>query len=346
MRSHLWAYFIPLCVAIGLKGGGAWHFTAVIAAFGLLPLLDHWVGVDRSNPTADDEERLRADKGFSFALLGYVPVQVALVLVGAWTAAHVPLTGWERLGLILSTGVATGGIGITVSHELCHRPRSLERMASFTLLACVGYCHFCIEHVVGHHHRVATPEDPTSARLGESLYRFLPRTIIGSAVNVWRFEAERLRKRGIHLWSWRNRILWCWSAPGFIVGAIFVAVGPLGAWFFCAQSVVAIVLLESINYVEHYGLVRARLPNGRYEKVSPLHSWNADHLVSNLFLFKLQRHSDHHANPLRPYQILRHFAESPQLPYGYPTMVLLAMVPPLWRRTMGPLVATHRAATS
>jgi alkane 1-monooxygenase len=314
---------IPLSVllsAVGASFGTLGAFGTVLLGFAVLPFADHWIGTDAWSPDAGQEKALKAERAFSFVLYLYLPVQIAMV--------------------------AGGGIGITVAHELCHRPRPVDRRIGFALLALVCYMHFGIEHVVGHHRRVSTPDDPTSSRLGESLYRFLPRTLAGSYASAWDFEALRLKKQKKPPMGLHNRMVGFLLVQVGVALALFLLFGVVGLLFFAGQAIVAVFLLETINYVEHYGLARREIRPGTYEPVQPRHSWNADFVLSNLFLFKLQRHSDHHAHPLRPYQTLRHFDESPQLPYGYPTMVLLAMAPPVWRRVMDPLVAAAQGGAA
>jgi alkane 1-monooxygenase len=217
----------------------------------------------------------------------------------------------------------------------------VERWLSKIALAPTGYGHFYVEHNRGHHTRVATPDDPASARLGESFWRFWPRTVAGSLRSAWRLETSRFRIRSRSPWTFRNDIL---NAGVMTVALFIAAVAVFGVGvvpFFLLQAVVGFSLLEVVNYLEHYGLCRQRNAAGRYEKVDPRHSWNSDRIVTNVFLFQLQRHSDHHANPLRRYQTLRSFDESPQLPGGYATMIVAAVIAPLWRRVMDPRVLAH-----
>ncbi|NRA66460.1 MAG: alkane 1-monooxygenase [Pseudobacteriovorax sp.] len=333
---------MPLAFFIGLYSGGVWTALAPILGFVLIPLADFFVGRDRDNLSPEQEDQVRNKFSYRLITLLWVPIQLAVVLVGAFVVSTASYSGLEMFGLIVSAGVVTGGIGITIAHELCHRQTKLEQWASQLVLLGANYMHFHIEHVVGHHQKVSTPEDPASARFGQSLYSFLPQTIIGSWQSVWAFEKKRVRVKKLPVW--KNRLYWYL----FIQTAFSLSLGLLftwqAFWFHLAQSFVGLVFLEIVNYIEHYGLERKKLPNGRYEKVTPKHSWNANHTVSNLLLFKLQRHSDHHANPLRRYQILRDYPEAPQLPFGYPTMVLMALVPPIWRFVMDERVLSYNMA--
>lgn len=237
--------------------------------------------------------------------------------------------------------IITGGIGITVAHELVHKNTFYQQLFGKILLSTVCYGHFLIEHVRGHHVNVATPKDPASARYGESFYRFYPRTVIGSFKSAWHLEQVRLQRKNLSNWSLYNHFWWIILAPVFIIAITYMTLGLSSALFFIVQSLIAFSLLEVVNYVEHYGLARKQLEDGRYERVSPKHSWNANHWLTNIILFHLQRHSDHHTHAGRPYQVLRHLEESPQLPTGYAGMIVLALIPPLWFKIMNPKVEAY-----
>jgi alkane 1-monooxygenase len=235
----------------------------------------------------------------------------------------------------LATSVAlVGGIAINTAHELGHKRPALERWLSKVALAQTAYGHFQLEHNRGHHTKVSTPEDPASARLGEHFYEFLPRTVVGSFRSAVRLERERAERLGQAFWSPRNELLNAWAMTVVLFGGL-VAVFGIGVlpWLLL-QAVLGFSLLEVVNYIEHYGLLRQQRADGRYERCRPEHSWNAANVVSNLLLFQLQRHSDHHAFPARRYQVLRHYDDVPQLPTGYAGMIVVAAIPPLWRRMM------------
>ena len=234
-----------------------------------------------------------------------------------------------------------GGIAINTAHELGHKRESAERWLSKVALAPTAYGHFFVEHNRGHHTRVATAEDPASARLGESFWQFWPRTVLGSLRSAWRLESRRFSPRRRSLWTPRNEILNAWAMTAVLFGVLALMFGPAVLPFLLAQAVLGFSLLEVVNYLEHYGLARQRTATGRYEKVDERHSWNSNRLTTNIFLYQLQRHSDHHANPTRRYQALRSFDTSPQLPAGYATMIVVALIPPLWRRIMDPRVLAH-----
>jgi alkane 1-monooxygenase len=340
------SFFIIYLVAgsgflIGLKGG----FYTLAAPLGItfvaVPIVDVLMGIDTRNAPERPPGRL-AMLTLRLATWLAIPAQAAMLLWGAWVASRPSISHIELAGVVTSVGVTGGVIGITVAHELIHRSKRADRVLGGVLLVMVFYVHWAIEHVAGHHHRVATREDPATARLGEPLPAFVVRSVAMGFLSAWQIETARNARRGIRS-PLRNRVLWSVlgsCALAALLGALF---GPRAVAFFFAESAVAIAFLETVNYIEHYGLERRLLRPGVYERVTPLHSWNASHRLTNALLFNLQRHSDHHVWPTRPYYTLRHHAESPQLPLGYAGMALLAMVPPLWRRVMDPRVEAHRA---
>lgn len=323
----------------------AWAWLVITVVFGVIPLLDFIVGRDPANPDERDEVPVLEAQGYYRLLsLATVPLLLAMLLWSGWI--FVSYEGWSwvgQLGWVLSVGTVMGAIGITVSHELIHKDAALEQNAGGLLLAAVCYAGFKIEHVRGHHVHVSTPEDASSSRFGQSLYAFLPHAYKHNFLNAWRLEAERLRRRGLPVLHWRNELIWWYAISALFLLGFTLNFGWLGALFFLGQAVMAFTLLEIVNYVEHYGLHRRKLDNGRYERTNPHHSWNSNFLLTNLFLFHLQRHSDHHTYAKRRYQVLRHFDDSPQLPNGYAGMIVLALFPPLWRAVMDPKVRAYYA---
>lgn len=341
--GFLTAFIIPLLTIIGFYLGEDWNYLTVVFVFFLIPTADYLIGEDPEN-MAEDEARLHAEKLY-YRLITYVwaVFQVLFVLWGAWvvSTAEMSLSAW--IGFIFSFALVTGGIGITVAHELGHKKSKLERFYARLLLMTVCYMHFYIEHNRGHHVYVATPRDPATSRKGEHFYAFWARSVFGSYRSAWKLEMDRLERKRVRLWSAKNEMIWYTVLP-FIFCAILTLV--ISVWhqafiwqvpvFFFAQSFIAFSLLEIVNYIEHYGIVRKEVAPGRYERVNPMHSWNSNHRLSNFFLFQLQRHSDHHANAIKRYQVLKHYDESPQLPSGYPAMILMASIPPLWFKWMNP----------
>lgn len=322
-------------------GQGGWLWGAFVLIYMLIPALDFLIGTDKTNPPEDAVAGLEADRYYRAIVALYTPTQYAVTIWGAWIAATQPLAWWEYAGLVVSIGVVSG-IGINTAHEMGHKNVGWERWLAKLTLAPVAYGHFFVEHNRGHHIRVATPEDPASSRLGESFWAFLPRTMVGSLRSAWELEKERLARGGHGAWNWRNENLQAWAMTVVFFGALTAWLGPIVLPFLILQAFYGASLLEVVNYIEHYGLLRQKDPKtGRYERCKPEHSWNSNHIVTNLFLYQLQRHSDHHAHAMRRFQALRHFDESPQLPSGYASMLLVAYVPPLWRAVMDRRVLAH-----
>tara|TARA_R110000868_G_scaffold202220_1_gene449777 strand:+ start:21243 stop:22382 length:1140 start_codon:yes stop_codon:yes gene_type:complete len=323
----------------------AWPWVVVVVVFGVIPVLDFIVGRDPANPDeAVQVSRMEQQGYYRLLSLAAAPALIGMMAWAGWVFVSHDAWSWiGQLGWVLSVGTVTGSIGITVAHELIHKDPSLEQNAGGLLLAAVCYGGFKIEHVRGHHVHVSTPEDASSARYGQSLYAFLPQAYKHNFLNAWKLEAERLKRKHLPTLHWRNELIGWYAVSALFLIAFSLTLGWLGALFFLAQSAVAFTLLEIVNYVEHYGLHRRKLENGRYERTNPTHSWNSNYLLTNLFLFHLQRHSDHHAHAKRRYQVLRHFDDSPQLPNGYAGMVLLALFPPLWRAVMDPRVRAYYA---
>jgi alkane 1-monooxygenase len=314
-----------------------------------LPALELFLGPDARNPPDEVMERLKNDKYYRYCTYAYIPFQYVSVIVGAflftasdlgWLGYHGPLSWPAKIGLALSVGVL-GGVGISTAHELGHKNDSLERWLSKITLGQTCYGHFYVEHNRGHHVRVATPEDPASARFGENFWEFLPRSIWGGLRSAWRLEAQRMRRLNKSPFNIGNDVLNAWLMSMVFWGVLVAVFGPSLIPFVIIQAVYGFSLLEAVDYVEHYGLLRQKKPSGRYERCAPEHSWNSDYLVTNLFLYNLQRHSDHHANPGRRYQTLCSIDGAPNLPSGYASMISLTYFPPLWRRVMDRRVLEH-----
>ena len=341
--GYLNAFVLPALVFLGTEIGGLGYFLAFGYAFLFMPIIDHLWGIDSANIPTQVSSELKKQFYYRFLLYMWVPVQLAVLTWCVFVLATRELPVLEIIGLALSTSVVTGGIGITVAHELGHKHRKLDQFMSKILLMTVFYMHFFIEHNRGHHVKVATPEDPATALRGESFYHFWVKTVFLGFASAWRLETERLHKVGKRSVSLSNQMIWFSLLPWMFVAAMTYGSFLLfGAWqitipvFLLLQSIFAFTLLELVNYVEHYGLLRKEIAPGRYERVGARHSWNADQILSNYYLFKLQRHSDHHLFATKPYQVLDRYEESPQLPAGYPSMVVLALAPPLWFSIMNP----------
>ncbi|MBC8049217.1 MAG: alkane 1-monooxygenase [Chitinophagales bacterium] len=338
------ALTFPVLFAISATLGGVWISAVSVYALIAIPLVDYFIGASEKNLDANTGE----DELFWHKLITWIwaPLQFTLIVALLWLAGSAShLSDGELIRLAVATGIITGGVGITYAHELVHQTNRFERGLGEALLTSTLYGHFAVEHVHGHHVHVGTPKDPVSARFNESFWAFLPRAVGGSFVSAWRITADRLARRGLPLWHSSNPF---WRYGAATIAWFFLAymlAGWFGVGLFALQGVVAFAMLEAVNYVEHYGLSRRLLPDGKYERVAPHHSWNTSNMLTNYFLINLQRHSDHHYRPQRRYPVLQHYDESkaPQLPYGYPAMLTMALLPPLWFRVMNPKVEAWRA---
>jgi alkane 1-monooxygenase len=346
-KRFLWL-LSPLIPVLGLMilalytltGWGIFTWGGPFLVYFLIPVFDWLIGTDQSNPPESAIAQLENDKYYNLIVYAYIPAQIATTVWGTWIAVTAGLATWEWVGLIFSVG-AINGIAINTGHELSHKRDALNRWMAKITLAPVAYGHFYTEHVRGHHKNVATPNDPASSKMGENFWRFLPRTMIGSLLSAWKIEGERLQRQGKSVWSLENDNLQAWALTLVFFAGMTLWLGWAALGFLALQAFYGASLLEVINYIEHYGLLRQTGPDGRFERCSPEHSWNSNHIVTNLFLYQLQRHSDHHAHPTRSFQALRHFEDSPQLPSGYASMLIPAYLPFLWFRQMDPLVTAH-----
>jgi alkane 1-monooxygenase len=349
-KRYLWllGLVIPALVAtswlaVEATGLGVFWWAGPIVMFGIIPVLDYLVGSDAENPPESALAWLETDPYYRWATYLYLPTQYLSLVLACWLwSGDGWLTmGWiDKIGLMLTVG-GIGGIAINTAHELGHKRAPAEKWLSKVALTQTCYGHFFVEHNRGHHLRVATAEDPASSRIGESLYSFIPRSVLGGLRSAWNIERRRFERKSKSPWTLKNDVLnaWLMSIALFTSLAVWFGIGVL-PWLI-GQAIIGFCLLETINYLEHYGLLRQKVPGGRYDQVRPSHSWNSNSVIANVFLFHLQRHSDHHTNPMRRYQALCHADDAPQLPAGYATMVLLAMFPPLWRRVMDRRVLAH-----
>ena len=312
-------------------------FVPIFLSFVVTPVLDMIVGEDRNNPPEEVVEQMAEDEYYRVLLHVSVVFYWAAFLAAAWFVGTQDLPIWGAIAMTVAAGFSSG-TAITVGHELGHKTNTIDKWGAKLALAISGYAHFCIEHNKGHHTWVATPEDPASARFGESVYGFAWREIPGTFMRGIGHERERLARKSLPFWSVKNDVVQGWAITGVVALVLIAAFGWVMVPFILLHHFAAWYQLTQANYIEHYGLKRAKKANGRYEPVQPKHSWNTNHMVSNLMLFHLQRHSDHHANPMRPYQSLRNFDDIPRLPSGYPGSFVLAAVPWLWWRVMNPKV--------
>jgi alkane 1-monooxygenase len=307
----------------------------LVISYGLMPLLDLLIGEDENNPPEAVVAQVDADRYYRWLTWIVVPLHfVALIGCAWWVGTH-ELSWWAIVMMAYIAGTDSG-LGINTGHELGHKHTAVEQWLARLVLAVPAYGHFTVEHGRGHHRFVSTPEDHASSRMGESIYRFALRELPGGMRRAWQLEKQRLAAEKHSAWSLHNTMLQSYAISAVLQIGLVIAFGWVMLPFLTIHNIVAWWQLTSANYVEHYGLLRERLPSGQYETPQPHHSWNTNHLVTNLALFHLQRHSDHHAYPSRRYQSLRHFEHLPQLPSGYFGMFPLSYVPALWFRVMDP----------
>ena len=333
---YLFVFVIPILTVSGLFLKGPWVWLAPALVFGLVPVLELFLPAPPDNSDEEDTKSRKNNWHYDAVLYATVPTQIGVVVLFLAIVSSGALSGRDLVGAIMAVGLCCGGLGINIGHELGHRPDKRDQFLAKLLLSTSLYAHFFIEHNRGHHARVATHDDPATSRRGEWLYSFWCRSVIGGWRSAWDMEAGRLTRRGQPVLSLGNEMLRLQLAQAALVGVVFLVFGASAALAFLAVAALGILLLETVNYLEHYGLKRTQGPNGRWERVRPAHSWNSNCVLGRLLLFNLTRHSDHHAHPKRPYSILRHFDEAPQLPTGYPGMVLVAFVPPLFFALMDP----------
>lgn len=334
--KYLFAYILPISALWALWAMGPWAWTTVVLAFVVLPVMEAILPYSTANVPAEEENERSHSVYFDLLLYLNAPLLYAIVAAYLYQISAGGLDWQELIGITLSTGIIVGAIGINVAHELGHRSKAWEQTLAKIMLLPALYQHFFIEHNRGHHKNVATDKDPSTARKNEILYTFWIRSVTGVWMEAWELERDRLQKEGRPFWSFNNEMLRFQLIQLMYLAVVFLVWdwrGLLGAF---TVAIIGILLLETINYIEHYGLRRKLTASGRPEPVLPTHSWNSDFEIGRIFLYELTRHSDHHYKATRKYQILRHMDESPQLPAGYPASLLLAMVPPVWFRVMNP----------
>jgi alkane 1-monooxygenase len=332
-------YTLPATIVMGVQHSRYYEIFFLI--FVVVPLLEVFFGQDTTNPSPQESKELNERKAFRLVPMSWALSQPIMLAWSLWAQSKLKLSIPQFIALAASLGTVTGVLGINIAHELIHKDTALERGLGQFLMAQVCYGHWVTEHLFGHHKRVSTMEDPATSRMGESFYAFWFRSIKGGWESAWELERKRL---GGFAWTPKNGILQLGMVSFLGALASYKYFGKRALALFLGQSAVAVSMLEIINYIEHYGLRREKLPQGGYEAVKVTHSWNADASFTNAYLFKLQRHSDHHANAGRRYQILRSFEQSPQMPTGYAGMMTLALFPPLWFRVMDPLLKQHQRA--
>lgn len=332
--KYLSPFIIYIAAFVSFQSKGWLIALPLIYAWILIPLIELFIKPDVKNMTEAEEELAKSDKFYDRILYLVVPVQFLALFFFLKSMQIDVLTGYETTGRILVMGLLCGVFGINVGHELGHRVNKFEQTLAKALLLSSLYMHFFIEHNKGHHKRVATLEDPSSARFGEWVYAFYFRSIVFSYISAWKIANKEMKKKGHSIFSFQNEMIQFQIIQLALVGFIFVFFGWLVTVYFLVAAVTGILLLETVNYIEHYGLQRKMTSEGNYERAMPIHSWNSDHIIGRMMLFELSRHSDHHYLASRKYQILRHFEHSPQMPTGYPGMMMLALIPPAWLYVM------------
>lgn len=338
-------YISIAVLLVSMVVGGYWSFIGIIYVFGIFPVLELILPASSINLDAAEEEMAKKDWKYDFVVWSVVPIQFAVMFYFLNRIDESTLLWYEVVGIILTFGISCGVLGINLAHELGHRHTWYEQAMSKMLLATSLYMHFFIEHNRGHHKNVSTDEDPASAKYGEMFYAFWFRSVIGSWLSAWHLEGDRLRKKGLSFWSMHNEMLRYQVIQLAMLGTIAYVWNVKVMLYYIAAAVVGFTLLEIVNYIEHYGLRRKKIDGAYYEKVMPVHSWNSNHPMGRIMLFELTRHSDHHYMASRKYQVLRHFDHSPQMPTGYPGMMVLALFPPIFFAVMHPHIEKYKATT-
>lgn len=316
-----------------------WHF-GILFVYGFVAVIDMVIGVDKASYKLSELQAVENQPYYRWVADLVMPIQYATLAWASWVLVNGGLNWIDSAGLVMTLGISNG-IAITNAHELGHKADPLERWLAKFVLAPSMFGHFTTEHNGSHHVWAATPEDFSSSRMGEPFYAYFPRTLIGGVKDAWNLEKARFARRGKSLWTWRNDVLSAWAITPLLFGALTLWLGWAALPWLLLQGFIGLTMLEMVNYLQHYGLLREKRGDGRYIPCEPRHSWNSSHIATNIMLYHLPRHSDHHAYPMRRYHALRHFEDAPQLPTGYAGMSLLTLFPPLWRRIVDPVLVAH-----
>lgn len=334
MRIRAFKYASPLFIFvlawIAFTWKGGWVALPLLYAWVFIPLMELIIKPNPKNISKTEEEMMKNEVLYDVWLYLIVIVQYVALFYFLNSLKDPSLTGYEIASRVVSMGLLCGVFGINVAHELGHRVNVWEQTLAKLLLLTSLYMHFFTEHNKGHHKRVATPEDPSSARYNEPVYTFYFRTVIFSYISAWHIANEEMKKKGLPVWHWKNEMIQFQLIELAFLALLFFLYGWVITLYFIVAAIFGFLLLETVNYIEHYGLQRKPTGQGKYERAMPEHSWNSDHTLGRIMLFELSRHSDHHYLASRKYQLLRHHEEAPQMPTGYPGMMLLSLVPPAW----------------
>lgn len=337
--KYFLVYIIPLLVYISFTSKGVLTFLPVLILFGLVPILEFIFKADSTNFDKETAKFEKENKVYNIILFGTIPIQIGMLIFFLYVMQE-PLTAVESIGRISSMGLMCGVLGINLGHELGHRLNKTEQFLGELMLLTSLNTHFLPYHNGGHHFNVATPDDAATARKNEYLYTFWIRSHFSSYNEAWQLEIKRMRKLGKSNFSLQNKMVLYSIANVTLLTLIYYFFGWIVLLSFIAAAITGILLLQTVNYIEHYGLLRNKNEHGRYERVKHIHSWNSDHIIGRLLLFNLSRHSDHHYNGSKPYQVLKSLPESPQMPTGYPGMMLLSLLPPIWFKYMNAKISS------
>ena len=344
MKYKFLKYFltlsIPFLAYMSFNSNGILTYAPILEAFLLIPLLELFFKPSTKNISDAEEEMAKDDISYDIILYSFVPIIYFLIwefLVSMGDS----ISTFDRIGRILSMGLICGGFGINIAHELGHRRTKYEKLFSKILLLPSLYMHFFIEHNFGHHLKFGTPDDGATAKYNQNVYSFWITSVTKQYIDAWKKQMELLKRNGNSFISIKNDMMWYVLIQSAYLFTIYSVFSTKGLFFATAVGVISFLFLETINYIEHYGLKRKMLPSGRYERVREIHSWNSNHSIGRIVLYELTRHSDHHYKSSKKYQLLDYFDESPELPYGYPSSIILSLFPPIWFRIMNPLVPSE-----
>jgi len=336
--KYLAAFTLPISAVISIYYQGYRSFFTPFYAFVIIPVLEMLLPQDSSNINLDKRETKKNKVLFDWLLYLNVPIVYGLLIYALWLVSTQSVSTIEIIGLTFSLGIVLGTNAINVAHELGHRLKTKERYLGKMLLLPSLYMHFFIEHNFGHHLHAATPEDPATAKYNQTVYSFWFTSVIRQYISAWKLQSKLLKQNATHVFSPKNDMFWYLIIQTLYLMLVFLIFGPTGLLFALSAAIVGFLLLETVNYIEHYGLLRKKLPSGRYERVKEVHSWNSNHVVGRIVLFELTRHSDHHYKSSKKYQLLDYHDMSPQMPFGYPTSMVMSFLPPLWFKIMNPRI--------
>ena len=336
--KYLAAYTIPVSAYMGIGLGGYWTFLTPVYAFALIPLLEMLLSRDPENLTESEREAKGVNPIFDLMLYLNIPIVFTLIWILGAKLTSESFEVYEYVGFAFSLGIVLGTNGINVAHELGHRQSTPERFLGKLLLLPSLYMHFYIEHNFGHHLHAATPEDPATAKYNQSVYSFWFTSVFRQYINAWKIQRNLLTTKGLSFFSMQNDMFWYLVIQGVYMVVLYLLFGAFPALILILSGIIGFLMLETVNYIEHYGLLRRKTPSGRYERVQEIHSWNSNHVMGRIVLYELTRHSDHHYKSSKKYQLLDYHQSSPDMPFGYPTSMVLSLFPPLWFRIMNPRV--------